>query len=433
MSIEKNGATDVHKIIQIYLTEIKDLEGKLTEREMVIVQKYLNSVKDVVNTVKTNKRFRGTIEKFRYNPVPIGSYKEREIFKNIETYHVYEKDEAVNVNTVCYEVNKNGILIQFDDTVPDDVKLDNDVHVIRRQYKEMIYWTEIKDTELAENVEDRREILNREKFTIKKLSLEFHPDNQLNLYPDYQYDRDFYKVEGEIDKNLGRIVLPRKVNVLGKSLFRYCNQLTTIVMPEYLEKIEDFCFQGCSNLRDIEIPSTVTEIGIYAFYDCGITRVVIPSKIRTIKQHTFEKSGVRELVLQDGLEVIDNFAFSGCKRLMTIQIPPSVTEIRKYAFAYCRNLQRVYFDRDDLDYSCNIEILGDHCFYDDPIDLLYIPETVQTIYGPICQNLNTLVIPEDLDPNLVTEGIPQHVNRYDRRNFSTQGTFQSILHIVDTT
>ena len=59
---------------------------------LFIASRYLESLDDHINLIKTCKRMRGNLEKFHYNPISL-NIKTFEYFPNVETFHVYEEGD----------------------------------------------------------------------------------------------------------------------------------------------------------------------------------------------------------------------------------------------------------------------------------------------------------------------------------------------------
>ena len=82
----------------------------------------------------------------------------------------------------------------------------------------------------------------------------------------------------------------------------------------------------------------------FAFTYCiSVECILIPPTVRETEEDAFSECTQLSLViLQNGLEVIGSCAFSGTS-IKSIEIPPSVTEIWDDAFEHCSNLTRVVF------------------------------------------------------------------------------------------
>ena len=93
---------------------------------------------------------------------------------------------------------------------------------------------------------------------------------------------------------------------------------------------------------EVSVPTNVTSIGPKAFEGLGITRVVLPQGVRTIKSHAF--SGCEDLasiVLPPSLESIDDSAFSRCKSLRNVPLPSKLKSICRWAFHGCETLSGI--------------------------------------------------------------------------------------------
>ena len=61
--------------------------------------------------------------------------------------------------------------------------------------------------------------------------------------------------------------------------------------------------------------------------------------MRTINEETFDEcNSLKKVVLNEGLKVIDNYAFQGCASLEDLVIPPSVEFIGRFALYSLREV-----------------------------------------------------------------------------------------------
>ena len=136
---------------------------------------------------------------------------------------------------------------------------------------------------------------------------------------------------------LSNMTIPTGVRSIEKSAFSGCSSLTSVAIPSSVTSIGDWAFAGCSGLTSLDIPSNATSVGADAFCGCiGIKDVVVPGWKCNIPF-----ANVTNLVISDGTTYIRDYAFSGCKGLVSVTIPNSVTSIGDYAFANCDSLMNV--------------------------------------------------------------------------------------------
>ncbi|EDS88886.1 hypothetical protein EHI_106460 [Entamoeba histolytica HM-1:IMSS] len=62
--------------------------------EIKIVSKYFKDINDLINLEMGVKRFRGNMERFHFNPIPLNQHS-RKLFPNIETFHIYNKENEI--------------------------------------------------------------------------------------------------------------------------------------------------------------------------------------------------------------------------------------------------------------------------------------------------------------------------------------------------
>lgn len=153
------------------------------------------------------------------------------------------------------------------------------------------------------------------------------------------------------------------------------------IVPEGTTRLESRIFHK-DFLQIIVIPSSCTEINLipcgeqFLYFDVDPSNPVYASKdgvlydkdLNTLLMfppaktcevftvpHTVRKldfdsfSGntfVREIILPDGLEAIEGFAFYGMTALEKINIPSSVTYMCFEAFEYCPSLQQIVLEKD---------------------------------------------------------------------------------------
>ena len=94
------------------------------------------------------------------------------------------------------------------------------------------------------------------------------------------------------------------------------------------------------SIKQIVINNGVTSIGDYAFANCdGLTSITIPTGITSIGQYAFYQcGGLTSVSIPNSVTSIARNAFEWCSALISVTIPNSVTSIGEDAFFGCSGL-----------------------------------------------------------------------------------------------
>ncbi len=177
--------------------------------------------------------------------------------------------------------------------------------------------------------------------------------------------------------NLTSISIPNSVTSIGNNAFESCNKLTSIslntkkidswfqniksikevVLGDSVISIGENAFKYCNGLTSITIGNNVTTIGYGAFYGCGnltsvhISDIAVWCKIEfegkwsnplESAQHLYiNGKEITELIIPNGVTIVDDNAFCNCTSLTSVTIPSSVTSIGDESFSGCTNLTLV--------------------------------------------------------------------------------------------
>ncbi len=184
--------------------------------------------------------------------------------------------------------------------------------------------------------------------------------------------------------NLTDIEIPDTVVSIGRMAFCQCESLNEFTIPSQVTSVGVNPFYGC-NLEKIEVESgnevyravnnalietttktlivgcadtvvpddgTVTAIGDCAFSYCkDLTELVIPDTVKSIGMNAFYESGIEELVIPEGVEILADGVFCYCENLKKVTLPSSITYIDNMVFYELPSLTAVYYKGTREDWS----------------------------------------------------------------------------------
>ena len=193
----------------------------------------------------------------------------------------------------------------------------------------------------------------------------------------------------------------------GNPFYYSCNQITSFTFGEDVETIPQYLCSGLSKLTSITLPNSVTSIGSSAFNGCSnITSVTWNAK--NCNGWNFGKQ-VESFVFGDSVEVIPSSICSGMTKLISINLPNTVTNIGNSAFYGCTGLtsmeipDKVTNIGNSAFYGCtgmnmitignSVTSIGNYAFYDcSGLTSITIPDSVTSIGGSAFYNCSGLEV-----------------------------------------
>ena len=151
---------------------------------------------------------------------------------------------------------------------------------------------------------------------------------------------------------LRSLTIPASVSEIGKEIFQSASNITTLSVDENNQKYDsredcnaiietaaNTLIYGCGKTT---VPKDVTKIGDYAFSGCkNLVEIKLPDSVTSIGQWCFSKSSLKSIVIPDSVTEIGEGAFWGCRLLEKITIPAA--KFGSHAFYESGSLSEVYF------------------------------------------------------------------------------------------
>lgn len=155
-------------------------------------------------------------------------------------------------------------------------------------------------------------------------------------------------------------------------------------------------WHGNEAVKEIVIENGITRIGDFAFDYCTeVESITIPDSVTSIGSFAFNNcSKLESITIPDSVISIDSIAFGECRNLKTITIPDSVTSLGENAFFYCTNLTSVKL-------SNNLECIKDATFFFcESLESVEIGNNVKSIEFSAfacCFKLKDVTLPESVN------------------------------------
>lgn len=96
----------------------------------------------------------------------------------------------------------------------------------------------------------------------------------------------------------------------------------------------------------------------FTIYDYSEDTLIIPSNINGTQIKSISGiniNNVKKIIIEDGIEKIDNYSFLGCNNLEEIVLPTTLKTIGSYTFLNLNKLENIYIPD-------NVEYIGDYAF-----------------------------------------------------------------------
>ena len=249
--------------------------------------------------------------------------------------------------------------------------------------------------------------------------LNYHEGNQCPTITDAPWSNYSFK----------NVVIEDGVTYIGKYAFTGCSDLKSVTISNSVTSMGEYVFSECNDLTSVTIGKGVTSIGNCAFKRCtGLTSVnisdiaawcnisfsdsdsnplyyaqklylnnelvtdlVIPDSVTSINDYAFTNcTGLTSVNIENGVTSIGNCAFNCCTGLISVTIPDSVMSIGCSAFSGCNGLTSITIPNSVIciDYSVFFDCTG--------LKSVYIPASVTNIDDDAfacCTSLSSINIP----------------------------------------
>lgn len=189
-------------------------------------------------------------------------------------------------------------------------------------------------------------------------------------------------------KNIESYTIPNTVQYIGKDAFAMNQAIKSIDIPESVKEIYSGVFQNCNNLQKINFlgNSNINIINEGVFFDCkNLISIQIPESVTEIKKSAFAScESLKEIKLPSGLKTISKNLFENCKNLEKIELPTTLEVIDSNAF----NNSGIKH----IEIPQGTTTINNLAFYNSDLLTAVIPNTITTIGGHAFEGDKNLIV-----------------------------------------
>lgn len=196
--------------------------------------------------------------------------------------------------------------------------------------------------------------------------------------------------------SVAAIIVPDTIDgypvvAIGEGAFRGNKYLTAILIPDCITSIDDYAFAD-TNLDSLVLPAELNSLGRCILSgNKGVTEIVIPKTLSSTGSSysnliegdgPFAESNVQTAVIESGMTVIPEHLFHKNSTLTSVEIPDTVTEISRYAFAQT--------GLENIELPSSVTTLQYEIFSGGNLLQISIPDSVTGMGNAIFQNCSKL-------------------------------------------
>lgn len=114
------------------------------------------------------------------------------------------------------------------------------------------------------------------------------------------------------------------------------------------------------------VPEGITKLGAYCLSDCNITKLILPTTLKSIERNAFQFNNIQDITIPEGVTRLGQSIFTECWKLRNVSLPST------------------------------LKIIDDWCFHLVNLKTLKVPESVISIGDDSFNGINNVILPDHL-------------------------------------
>lgn len=171
--------------------------------------------------------------------------------------------------------------------------------------------------------------------------------------------------------SLESFTMPNSVKEMGYNAFFFCSNLRSIKLSENIKEIQYYTFAGCRSLEDFTITPNIELLGSHALYGTGLTSLFIP---KTLAVNTSDSpfgghDNLEEFTVEEGSEcfkAIDGNLYRIFEKGLTLESIPGKKEGILEIPDECKHVMRGALDTNlitDLIFNDGLETISEYALF----------------------------------------------------------------------
>lgn len=194
------------------------------------------------------------------------------------------------------------------------------------------------------------------KWTIKDGTLIISGEGEI---PDYTFSGDALTKDTPwaiFSPDITAVEVENGITRIGDKAFYRLENAVSIKLPTTLKSIGDNAFQKCG-VTELTLPEGVSEVCNQALRNCiKLTALYLPGTLESVPNNLCGGcTSLKTVKLSEGTKIIGDSAFSFCTELENVEFPMSLVEIKATAFNNCTSISSVSLGN-------NLNIIGGAAF-----------------------------------------------------------------------
>lgn len=178
---------------------------------------------------------------------------------------------------------------------------------------------------------------------------------------------------------LTTLVIPEGFTEISEDFASECPKLSSVELPSTLSVINCGAFSSCESLSTITLPEGLKSIGKAgdpfnngqyfkgAFSGTGLTEIKIPAGVEVLGDATFSGCvSLTKIEMGAGLKIIGTDCFSGASALSDVKLSESLERINRRAFSDCVSLKSIVLPE-------NVNFIGANTFKGSSLTAIELP------------------------------------------------------------